>query len=156
MQRLSALFAPSMVRLLAAFALLVLVSTFVVRLPVLTVAAPAIAAALFWALAALVESIMWTDHTPKLVRMRAWLAALCIGVSVKPFSWGLGDESHLRRPGGGLFAFGPLRLAWRFTPVESALEMIVYDAMEQAHRAGLRCCDNCHAARRDQYGAVAP
>lgn len=154
MQTLSALFARTMVSLLAVFVLLEIVSTFLVRLPALAVAAPAVAAGMLWTVGALVESIMWARHVPKLVRMRARLSALCLGVSLRPFCWELGRASDQRKPGQGVVAIGPFRLCWRLSSVAVALEVLVCDAMEQAHRAGLCCCDNCHAARRDRYRAV--
>jgi hypothetical protein len=55
---------------------------------------------------------------------RASLMALCLGVSIKPFDWKIGNGSHLRSPGGRLYAFGPLRLAWRIVPAPDELKVV--------------------------------
>jgi hypothetical protein len=100
------------VALLVAFAVLSVLR--VVLLPQIPVWLPlSLAGAgyvlLFFACAVDELHLLWIAHAER-------LQALCVGFSLKLFDWRLGDLSHLRRPGGALFALGPVRLAWRFSP----------------------------------------
>jgi hypothetical protein len=105
----------AIISLFVAFIVLGLFSQVLWPLPELMVLAPAAAALALWAVAMVFEGALWAIHM--LGALRQSLPALCLGVSLKPFDWRLGDESHLRRPGGRLVALGPFRLAWRLSPI---------------------------------------
>lgn len=90
-----------------------------------------------------------TDLLLAFITHKARLQALCFGFSFKPFDWRGGDVSHLRKPGGVLWAFGPFRLAWRTkcapTPIWYGIDL----AGMPPKLPGFNCRDFLNAGRTD-------
>jgi hypothetical protein len=94
--------------LFAAFLILLAISRTIYPISDLVVGAPLVLAYTLFAIGCIIGQLELA-----LIKHEARLQALCLGFSLKPFDWRLGNLSHLRRPGGAMWAFGPLRMAWR-------------------------------------------